>query len=131
MEQLAHADVPGMLVVTLDVDPAGPHALWAREPLRVSDVEIVSEYIGAADSRQGPLGWEWKCPRCGGWEFGPTMPIEAAVRTWLHGGRLPRAALLAGACLYCEHATQPSGLDVVDPDDVAAYLKRRQARGES
>ncbi|MFD9038728.1 hypothetical protein [Streptomyces bottropensis] len=125
MEQpLTRAEVPGMLVAALGLATAGSGRL-APAHLRTSDVKIVSEYIGAADVERQPYGsaWKWKCPACGAWEFGPTLPIEEAVQTWLHGGRLPPGALLAGVCLACEHTTDPTGLDIVDPDDVADYLK--------
>lgn len=125
-EDLTRADVPGMLVAILDLATAGAGRL-APAHLSREDVRIVSEHIGAAAFERQPYGsaWKWQCPACGAWDFGPNIPIEQAVRTWLHGGRLPGAPMLAGACLACEHATHPTGVDVVDPDDVADYLKSR------
>jgi hypothetical protein len=124
MENLSRADVPGMLVAALDLATAGSGRL-APAHLNITDVQIVSNYIGAAGvNRLANNGaWQWKCPSCGGWEFGPTIPIEEAVCTWLHGGRLPAAPMLAGACLTCEHITSPTGVDVVDPDDLCSRCK--------
>lgn len=106
---LRAADVPGMLAAAIDLATAGPLML-APAHLSRADVAVVAEHIGAATfERQLGGGFRFQCPACGRWDFGPTMPLEQAVRVWLHGGRLPSAALLAGACLACEHATQPQG----------------------
>ncbi|MGW2421364.1 hypothetical protein ACWC0C_19320 [Streptomyces sp. NPDC001709] len=106
------AYVPGMLAAAYDLATAGSVRL-APAHLSRADVAIVSEHIGAADLERLPDGgFRFQCPACHEWDFGPTMPLEQAVRVWLHGGRLPPAALLAGACLTCEHATQPQGRDL-------------------
>ncbi|QDN54217.1 hypothetical protein [Streptomyces sp. S1D4-20] len=109
---LRSADVPGMLAAAFDLATAGSGRL-APAHLSRADVAIVAEHIGAADFERLPDGgFRFQCPACDVWDFGPTMPLEQAVRVWLHGGRLPPAALLAGACLTCEHATQPQGRDL-------------------
>ncbi|MFJ8785796.1 hypothetical protein [Streptomyces sp. NPDC102476] len=109
---LRSADVPGMLAAAYDLATAGSGRL-APTHLSRADVAIVAEHIGAADFERLPGGgFRFQCPACDVWDFGPTMPLEHAVRVWLHGGRLPSAALLAGACLTCEHATQPQGREL-------------------
>ncbi|MFJ2628995.1 hypothetical protein ACIO6T_37975 [Streptomyces sp. NPDC087532] len=109
---LCSADIPGMLAAAFDLATAGSGRLTPAHLSR-ADVAIVAEHIGAAAFERLPGGgFRFQCPACSVWDFGPTMPLEQAVRVWLHGGRLPSAALLAGACLTCEHATQPRGRDL-------------------
>lgn len=109
---LHSTDVPRMLVAAYDLATAGSGQL-APGHLSLEDVAIVAEHIGASHFEQLPGGgFRFQCPACDLWDFGPTMPLERAVRVWLHGGRLPPAALLAGACLTCEHATHPQGRDL-------------------
>ncbi|MGW1436815.1 hypothetical protein ACWD7M_16390 [Streptomyces griseus] len=97
--------------VIADTQPSA--SWWRTTVLRREDVEIISVHIGAAEFEETPDGgYRFRCPECGVWDFGPTMVLDHAVNIWLKGGRLPSAAVLAGACLTCEHATQPEGRDV-------------------
>ncbi|MEV7157218.1 hypothetical protein AB0N77_21760 [Streptomyces misionensis] len=84
--------------ISLSLDPA--------------DVERVARHFGAADRRVTGAGWQFRCPACAGWDFGPVLPLVTYVRTWLYGGRLPGGALGGAVCLDCGHSTSPAALDV-------------------
>ncbi|MFI1203512.1 hypothetical protein ACH4VR_29465 [Streptomyces sp. NPDC020883] len=106
------ADVPGMLAAAYDLACAGSGRL-APAVLRRKDVAQIAEHIGAAEYERRPGGgFRFKCPACKEWDFGATLSLDQAVNIRLKRGRLPAAAILAGACLACEHSTQPQGRDI-------------------
>lgn len=113
MPEPTAADVPGMLLAAIDLATAGSGRL-APAHLPQADVEQAARHFGAAGCERTLSGWRFRCPAdaCGGWDFGPTLPIGTYVRTWLHGGRLPGGVLGGAACLDCGHITAPRAVDV-------------------
>lgn len=110
------------------MSPFPAAAVWPYVP-REDDVRQIAAHISAAAFRPDPdqefsvSGWKMQCPACGGWDFGATATLREAV-LWLHGGYLPPAPLLGGACLECEHATSPPGRELPDPEDLEMPLRR-------
>ena len=88
----------------------------------------VARHIGSRLTEDGKM----VCPACGGDDFGPTMPLDTLEKLF-ELGHLPGAPILAGACLSCEHITEPATdwgePDVSDrPDRLDAKLIRDHAR---
>lgn len=110
---LSREDLPGLLAAALAVAHHGPHNLAPAIPSE-ADVACIAAHIGADGIRldDQPVRWEMRCPHCGVWDFGPTLPLTDAIRIHLHGGYLTGAPLLAGACLACPHTTHPTAHDL-------------------
>jgi hypothetical protein len=113
--ELPKADAPGHRRASIDQAATGsrrPHA----EDLAREDVERVAAHFEAAAFRLTASGWQFQCPVCQGWDFGPVEPVDRLVCIWLHGGRLPGGILGGGVCMTCEHITSPQPVDV-EPRD--------------
>jgi hypothetical protein len=113
--QLPRANDGGHRLASAHLDAAGSHRPSA-EGLSREDVERVAAHFEAASFRLTAKGWQFQCPACQGWDFGPVEPVDRLVCTWLHGGRLPGGILGGAVCMTCEHITSPQSVDV-EPRD--------------
>ncbi|MDX3694950.1 hypothetical protein PV726_32355 [Streptomyces europaeiscabiei] len=86
------------------------------EDLAREDVERVAAHFEAAGFKLTASGWQFQCPGCQGWNFGPVEPVDRLVCIWLHGGRLPGGILGGAVCMTCEHITSPQSVDL-EPRD--------------
>jgi hypothetical protein len=105
------SDDPGHRPASADPAAAGSRRPDA-EDLAHKDVERVAAHFEAAAFRLTASGWQFQCPACHGWDFGPVEPVDRLVCIWLHGGRLPGGILGGAVCMTCEHITSPQSVDV-------------------